>query len=106
MPTHAQKELWNRFVAATNAKEGEVYEVRKKVFPSDGIVCVAKLVSKKDVQRVAFDDRPYITHCVGTVQMEVNGEVRTIDMLHHEFYLPPRDEPVHGTPSVLPDDLH
>ena len=102
----ATQALWNRFVAATNAKEGEVYELRKKISPSDGIVCVGKLVSKKDVRSVAFEDRPYITHCVGTVQMEVNGEVRVIDMTLHEFYLPPRDEPVHGSASVLPDDLH
>ena len=105
MPTHAQKQLWNRFVAAIDAKEGEVYELRKKVFPSDGIVCVGKLVSKKDVRSVAFDDRPYITHCIGTVEMEVDGELRVIDMTLHELYLPPRDEPVHGTTSVLPDDL-
>lgn len=101
----ATQALWNRFVTAINAVEGETYEVRPKVFASDRIVCVGKLVSKKDVRSVAFEDRPYITHCVGTVEMEVDGEVRVIDMLTHEFYLPPRDKPVHGTTSVLPQNL-
>ena len=105
MATQEQKQLWKRFVAAIDAVEGEVYEVRKKVFPSDGIVCVGKLVSKKDVRRECFEDRPYITHCVGTVEMEVDGEVRVINMTLHEFYLPPRNEPVHGASSVLLQDL-
>ena len=106
MASQEQIKLWKRFVSAVDAKEGVLYEVRTKYSPLNGLICTGTLLRKENVRSVPFDeDRPYITHCVGTVHMEVNGEVRVINMALHEFFLPSCDEPVHGTPSVPAQDL-
>lgn len=98
----SMQEIWSRFVSAVNAVEGETYEVRTK---RTGLVCTGVLVKKENVRLVSDEDRPYIKHCVGDVYVNVNGETRVFDLDNHELYLPPRYEPIHGTASVLPNNL-
>lgn len=105
MATQEQVNLWNRFISANKAEEGRIYEVRTSISPFNNLVCVGNLVSKENVRLLADEGKPYITYCVGKVHIKVGEEVKVFDLPIHELYLPPRDEPVHRTTSVLPNDL-